>query len=231
MDEYELNLTTEHRKAIDDFLAEVRIEALKIDPATAEVAMSRGFLTDPYGIYGYPENLDYTFVKICYARNPGSDIWVSFEDLPGETVEKLMKRRPKRSWPGSRSGDRAGSKKALRSLCRFLPKPPELDLLSTGMMTSRFDPGDLSAFQISQAARENRLARQPFGAVMSSRRDDSTQSATRFGIESARRPDLALRLGNCAASLHSRGRTRWRRISREDAELALTRRPFEQVAG
>jgi hypothetical protein len=92
MDEYELNLTAEHRKAIDDFLAKVRNEALKIDPATAEVAGSRGFLTDPYGIYGYPENLDYSFDKISYARNPGSDIWVSFEDLPHETVEKLENR-------------------------------------------------------------------------------------------------------------------------------------------
>jgi hypothetical protein len=93
MDEYERNLTAEHRKAIDDFLAKVRIEALKIDPATAEVAMSRGFLNDPYGIYGYPENLTYLFVKMEYARNPGSDIWVSFEDLPDETIEKLENRK------------------------------------------------------------------------------------------------------------------------------------------
>ena len=72
-----------------DFV-EVRREAgLKIDPATAEVDWSYEQTLDPYGIDpDLPEELQQVG-RQYFARAPGSDIWVSFYDLPDETRKML----------------------------------------------------------------------------------------------------------------------------------------------
>jgi hypothetical protein len=63
-------------------------EALRIDPAVAEVHWCYGEIGDPYGLY--PDLPECSVIgRVYFARNPGSDIWVSFYDLPDETIEKL----------------------------------------------------------------------------------------------------------------------------------------------
>jgi hypothetical protein len=69
----------------------VRTEAAKdIDPQTAEVTWWIAATHDPYGLY---YDLPYKDVgKLFFACAPGSDIWVSFQDLPDATRSALSKR-------------------------------------------------------------------------------------------------------------------------------------------
>jgi hypothetical protein len=76
----------------EQWLAIRKEEALKIDPATAEVDWNYAYVLDPYG-----ECPDLPAEARCvgrsyFARRPGSDIWVSFYDLPKATREELWKR-------------------------------------------------------------------------------------------------------------------------------------------
>jgi hypothetical protein len=76
----------------DEFLSIRKEAGLKIDPETAEVWWEYGQTLDPYGIDpDLPE--EYQQVgREYFARSPGSDIWVSFHDLPEETRNALWKR-------------------------------------------------------------------------------------------------------------------------------------------
>ncbi len=71
----------------------IRKEAgLKIDPETAKVIWDHRQVLDPYGV-----NPDLTEEEWCVGRSyfacaPGSDIWVSFYDLPDTTRTALWKR-------------------------------------------------------------------------------------------------------------------------------------------
>jgi hypothetical protein len=78
---------------VNQFLAERREAGARLDPATAEVLCTHGEILDPYGVWGS----DLTPEERCYgrqyfARAPGSDLWVSFDDLPEETVNALRAR-------------------------------------------------------------------------------------------------------------------------------------------
>jgi hypothetical protein len=70
----------------------IRKEAgLKIDPETAEVFWNWGYILDPYGIW------DLTDEEKCigrnhFARSPGSEVWVSFHDLPDAVRDRLWAR-------------------------------------------------------------------------------------------------------------------------------------------
>ena len=66
---------------------------LQIDPETAEVLWIYALTVDPYGDYpDLPE--EYQQIGLEYfARSPGSDIWVSFGDLPQATRDALRKKR------------------------------------------------------------------------------------------------------------------------------------------
>ncbi len=65
----------------------------KIDPETAEVLWKHGMTLDPYGLD--PELPEYCIGRNYFARSPGSDIWVSFHDLPAATVDALWKKLDK----------------------------------------------------------------------------------------------------------------------------------------
>ena len=53
-------------------------------------------LVDPYGVYSdLPEECQQVG-REYFARNPGSDIWVSFQDLPADTSDALWERHKKR---------------------------------------------------------------------------------------------------------------------------------------
>lgn len=74
-------------------IAERKCEALLIDPATAEVDWIYGETLDPYGVIpDLPEELRQVG-REHFARQPGSDIWVHFSDLPAEASEKLRHKR------------------------------------------------------------------------------------------------------------------------------------------
>ena len=76
---------TESQLTVEQWL-EIRKEAGKrIDPETAEVDWDYGQIMDPYGVDpNLPEELD-LIGRLYFARSSGSDIWVSFDDLPDET--------------------------------------------------------------------------------------------------------------------------------------------------
>jgi hypothetical protein len=64
-------------------------EALKIDPATAEVDWIYAQTLDPYGIDpDLPEECQQVG-REYFARRPGSDIWVWFGDLSEKTRDQL----------------------------------------------------------------------------------------------------------------------------------------------
>lgn len=77
--------------AREQWLASRREAGLKIDPQTAEVDWIYARVVDPYGVYPeLPE--EYSCVgREYFARSPGSDIWVSFGDLPEATQYALSK--------------------------------------------------------------------------------------------------------------------------------------------
>jgi hypothetical protein len=70
-------------------LAIRKAEALKIDPETADVIWDWGYIGDPYGVeQDVPE--EYKCIgRLYFARAPGSDVWVSYYDLPAEIVRKM----------------------------------------------------------------------------------------------------------------------------------------------
>jgi len=76
----------------EKWLAIRREEGLKIDPSTAEVDWSYAQVCDPYGIDpDLPEEYD-CIGRAYFARRPGSEVWVCFDDLPEKTRVALWKR-------------------------------------------------------------------------------------------------------------------------------------------
>ena len=64
----------------------------RIDPATAEITFCWGQTSDPCGDDpDLPE--EYRAIgRNYFAREPGSDIWISFHDLPEATIKALWQR-------------------------------------------------------------------------------------------------------------------------------------------
>ena len=90
-------MTDEERKV---WLAIRKEAGLKIDPETAEVEWTYACTMDPYGIDPeLPE--EYRDVgRQYFARAPGSDVWVSFYDLPEATRDALWeKHKSKLAFP------------------------------------------------------------------------------------------------------------------------------------
>ena len=73
------------------WLSERKEQGLKIDPETAEVFWNYGFVLDPYGLYDLAEE-EKCIGRIYFARSPGSDVWVSFYDLPEAASDRLWAR-------------------------------------------------------------------------------------------------------------------------------------------
>jgi hypothetical protein len=64
----------------------------KIDPETAEVYWIYGVTGDPYGLDPLPKDGNPCVGREYFARCPGSDIWVSFDDLPTATHAALWEK-------------------------------------------------------------------------------------------------------------------------------------------
>jgi hypothetical protein len=85
---------------IEEWLAVRRLEALKIDPETAEADWCYGYVMDPYDVDpDLPEELQQVG-RVYFARRPGGDVWVWFGDLPDDTHKKLWEKyRRKLAFP------------------------------------------------------------------------------------------------------------------------------------
>jgi hypothetical protein len=71
------------------WLAVRREAAAKLDPETAEVTFNWGDICDPYELRA--EDKDACCGRNYYARSPGG-VWVSFDDLPKPTLDRLWAR-------------------------------------------------------------------------------------------------------------------------------------------
>jgi len=103
MQELRERLTAEQRQQIEDahaeylaslpenvrnYLEERRREALRIDPGTAQTTWWYVGISDPYGVDPLKDD---SVGRGYFARNPGSDIWVCFDDLPEKVRDRLWK--------------------------------------------------------------------------------------------------------------------------------------------
>jgi hypothetical protein len=72
----------------------LKIAGSQIDPETAEVCWHHGQVVDPYGVYvDLPAECD-CVGRLFFARNPGSEVWIEFGDLPDATRTALRNRPP-----------------------------------------------------------------------------------------------------------------------------------------
>jgi hypothetical protein len=96
-------MTTE--LTVEEWLAIRKAEGPKIDPSTAEWGWCYAPMGNPYGVYP-PDERDY-IGRECFARRPGSQIWVAFSDLP-EEARSTLSNRPvvKLSFPPGRARTR-----------------------------------------------------------------------------------------------------------------------------
>jgi hypothetical protein len=67
--------------------------AQRIDPETAEVKCEYSWFLDPYGI---TQMQCQQLMPHYFARSPGSDIWVAWDDLPYEIELRLWRKHKQR---------------------------------------------------------------------------------------------------------------------------------------
>lgn len=80
----------------EQFRAVRREAGLKIDPETAEFAWIYAQTADPYGIEPELPEEYWQVGREYFARSPGSDVWVSFDDLPDATRDALWRKHESR---------------------------------------------------------------------------------------------------------------------------------------
>jgi hypothetical protein len=78
-------------RALQQWFALREQAALSIDPETAEVNWTYGIMGDPYSLGHLPEHARNTG-RQYWARAPGCDIWVAFDDLPEKTYNALKRK-------------------------------------------------------------------------------------------------------------------------------------------
>jgi hypothetical protein len=112
----------DEKQDIEQWLAVRKEAALRINPKTADVFYLHGQVGNPYGVLSVPE--EYELNGRCwFARAPCSDVWVSFDDLPDETLEALRARPEEHVTP-----PRDGFDRLAQSMLRFVRKfPNEID--------------------------------------------------------------------------------------------------------
>jgi hypothetical protein len=88
----EANQSPDRKLSVEQWL-EIRKEAASnIDPATARTTWTFADVLDPYGVEPrVPKGLS-CIGRTCFARAPGSEIWVWYGDLPDEVRRRLIER-------------------------------------------------------------------------------------------------------------------------------------------
>ena len=82
----------ENELTVEQWLAIRKEAGLHIDPETAEVMWVYEQVGDPYGIYpDLPEELR-QIGRVYFACAPGSDVWVSFHDIPDAIRDALWQK-------------------------------------------------------------------------------------------------------------------------------------------
>ena len=61
----------------------------KIDPQAADVMWTHAYTIDPYGVYADLSDEEKQIGRVYFARSQGSEIWVSYGDLPDKTLAAL----------------------------------------------------------------------------------------------------------------------------------------------
>ena len=76
----------------EQWLAIRKEAALQIDPETAEVFWRYAQILDPYGVNpDLPKECDQVW-RVYFARSPGRDVWVCFDDLPEMVHDALWEK-------------------------------------------------------------------------------------------------------------------------------------------
>jgi hypothetical protein len=75
----------------EQWLAVRKEEGLRIDPEHAQIFCEHGSVRDPYGLYDLTDEED-NIGRNYFARSFGSDVWVSFHDLPAAVRDRLRTR-------------------------------------------------------------------------------------------------------------------------------------------
>jgi hypothetical protein len=79
--------------------------ALEIDPRTAETEWWYAYTIDPYGVCSELPDECRCVGREYFARSPGSEVWVSFRDLPDATRDALWeKHKTKLGFPAGLNG-------------------------------------------------------------------------------------------------------------------------------
>src|SRR5690349_8366735 len=78
----------DEKRTKEQWLAVRKDAGLKIDPETAEVFWKYGQVCDPYGLYDLTDEGD-CIGRNYFARSPGSNVWVWFDDLPDAVRDRL----------------------------------------------------------------------------------------------------------------------------------------------
>ncbi|CAJ0878816.1 hypothetical protein AMST5_03003 [freshwater sediment metagenome] len=78
--------------SVEEWLAIRKEEGLKIDPETAEATFIWTHTVDPYGVHPNLPPESQQIGREYFARNKGSDIWVSRDDIPDEIWEKIVRK-------------------------------------------------------------------------------------------------------------------------------------------
>lgn len=78
---------------VEQWLAIRKEAALQIDPETAEVMWDYVQIMDPYGVDPDLPKEYQCIGRGYFARSPGNDVWVSFDDLPEGTAEALWAKK------------------------------------------------------------------------------------------------------------------------------------------
>jgi hypothetical protein len=99
-------------ETVPEWLVTRKNAAAEIDPETAEVDWSYGQTLDPYGVMRYLPDEYYSIGREYFARAPGRDVWVLFDDLPAKTVKALWnKHSSKLAFPAGLPFRRSAAKR------------------------------------------------------------------------------------------------------------------------
>jgi hypothetical protein len=89
-----LNDNTDNKKTAEEWVAIHKEAGLRIDPETADVMWKWGESLDPYGIYpDLPQEWRGVMEKNFFARSSGSDVWVSFDDIPDAATRAALEKK------------------------------------------------------------------------------------------------------------------------------------------